>query len=392
MNLTRRSFLVSTLAATTVRSQTIPAALPVAVIGHTGAGNYGHGLDTMWLSLPETKIVAVADANEKGLEAAKQRLKVETGYLDYKKMLAEVKPTLVAVCPRHIDQHQNMILDCIDSGVRGIYVEKPFVRTPAEADEVIARAEKKKVKIAVAHRNRYHPVLPVLRQLLKEETIGRVLEIRARGKEDQRGGGLDLWVLGSHLLNLITYFAGKPLTCTANIYQNGKLARPADVKKGDEGVGLIVGDEIHAQFEMEAGFPVYFDSVKGAGIGSAGFGLQIIGNKGIIDVRADKEPAAHLLRGSPFQPSPEARSWIPITSGGIGKPEPIEGLEKLMIQHTLAGRDLIQAVQKDQTPLCHEKEAALTIEMIAAVFASHVQNGQRVSIPLKDRGNPLEKW
>ncbi|MFN5897235.1 MAG: gfo/Idh/MocA family oxidoreductase, partial [Planctomyces sp.] len=29
------------------------AAVRVAVIGHTGRGNYGHGLDTMWQQIPE---------------------------------------------------------------------------------------------------------------------------------------------------------------------------------------------------------------------------------------------------------------------------------------------------------------------------------------------------
>ena len=38
----------------------------VAVIGHTGKGNYGHGIDTVWLKVPQCEIVAVADADEKG--------------------------------------------------------------------------------------------------------------------------------------------------------------------------------------------------------------------------------------------------------------------------------------------------------------------------------------
>ena len=38
----------------------------VAVIGRTGRGNYGHDLDTVWLDLPETEIVAVADEDEAG--------------------------------------------------------------------------------------------------------------------------------------------------------------------------------------------------------------------------------------------------------------------------------------------------------------------------------------
>ena len=38
----------------------------VGVIGDTDRGGYGHGLDTVWLGLPETKIVGVSDPVEAG--------------------------------------------------------------------------------------------------------------------------------------------------------------------------------------------------------------------------------------------------------------------------------------------------------------------------------------
>ena len=361
----------------------------VAVIGHTGRGDYGHGLDTMWLQLPDTELVAVADADAQGLQAALKRLKIRTGFADYRKMLAEVKPDIVAICPRHIDQHHEMLLAAIQAGARGIYIEKPFCRTPAEADEVLASAERRKTRIAVAHRNRYHPVLPVIQKLLAEDTLGRVLEIRARGKEDQRGGALDLWVLGSHVLNLSTVFAGRPLACSAAVLQNGKPATRADVKDGDEGVGPLVGNEIHARFEMERGIPVFFDSIADAGSASVGFGLQLIGTKGIIDLRTDKEPLAQMRLGNPFEPTSEPRAWVPLSTAGVGKPEPIMGLDKRLAAHLVSGRDLLAALQENREPLCNLREAATTIEMISAVFESHRTGGQRVTLPLKVRQNPM---
>ena len=36
----------------------------VAVMGHTGRGNYGHGIDRVWLDLPRCEVIAVADACE----------------------------------------------------------------------------------------------------------------------------------------------------------------------------------------------------------------------------------------------------------------------------------------------------------------------------------------
>ena len=41
----------------------------VGIVGRTGRGNYGHALDTAWLAVPQTKIVAVADDDKAGLAA-----------------------------------------------------------------------------------------------------------------------------------------------------------------------------------------------------------------------------------------------------------------------------------------------------------------------------------
>ncbi|HRX54352.1 MAG TPA: Gfo/Idh/MocA family oxidoreductase, partial [Verrucomicrobiales bacterium] len=110
----RRTFLSSALAvaaaAPGLTSRAGGGPLRVAVIGHTGRGNYGHGIDTVWLHLPETKIVAVSDPDEKGRADALKRLQTTEGYADYRGMLEKVRPDLVAVCPRHVDQHRDMVL------------------------------------------------------------------------------------------------------------------------------------------------------------------------------------------------------------------------------------------------------------------------------------------
>ena len=63
----------------------------MGVIGHTGRGNYGHGLDTVWQKLPDTEIEAVADAHVNGLANARKRLQVPQGFADYREMLRKVK-------------------------------------------------------------------------------------------------------------------------------------------------------------------------------------------------------------------------------------------------------------------------------------------------------------
>lgn len=387
----RRHFLITASAASLASNLRAEggAKLRVAVIGHTGHGNYGHGIDTMWATLPMTEVVAVADADDKGLAAALKKLKVTKGYADYHQMLKEAKPDLVGIGPRYIDEHRDMCLAAISAGAKGIYMEKPFCRTLAEADEIIAAAEKTGTKIAIAHRNRWHPVLPVIQDLIKQGTMGQFLEVRCRGKEDKRGGGLDLWVLGSHVLNLGVYFAGNPVACTATVLQDGRPVTKADVKEGDEGVGPLAGNEVHARFETASGIPIFFDSLHDAGTKEAGFGMQLIGSKGIIDLRMDTDPIAHFLKGTSLGPVKEPRTWVPLTTGGIDKPEPLEGISKRVMAHTVGGEDLIAAIKENREPLCGAKDGRTGLEMISAVFESHRLNGQRVTLPLKTRENPL---
>ncbi len=361
----------------------------VAVIGHTGRGNYGHGLDVMWRKIPSAEVVAIADANEAGLAAAQKRLPNAKGFSDYTMMLNTVRPEIVAVAPRYVDQHHAMCMAAIAAGARGIYVEKPFCQSPREADEIVAACETKNVKLAVAHRNRYHGALPIIKQLLANGEIGPLLEIRSRGKEDHRGGSQDLWVLGCHLVNLAEYFAGPAIACSGMLYQDGRPCTSDDLRVGDEGIGTIAGNEVHARFEMTSGTPLFFDSIQNHGNTDAGFGLQLIGTEGIVDLRIDREPLAHFQRGNPHNPWLPDRRWLPITTAGIDQPEPIANLSTQIASHQAAGEDLIASIEQDRPPLCDAAAGRSTIEMICAVFASHLRGGQRVEIPLTQREHPL---
>lgn len=389
----RRHFLAtSTLAAGGIAFAESGKPRRVGIIGHTGRGNFGHGLDSVWLNIPDAEIVVVSDPDEAGLKKELAKLKVgpEAGFSDYKKMLAETKPEFVSVCPRHVDQHRDMCLAAIEAGVRGLYVEKPFLRTPKECDEVLAAAENTGAKIAVAHRNRYHPALPVIDKMIEGGALGRLLEIRVRGKGDRRGGAEDLWVLGTHTLNLATYFGGAPKTCSAVLLQDGKPVGEEDVDlEGSEGLGALAGNEVHARYLLESGLIATFDSIANDETDSAGFGLMLIGSEGIVNIQADRNPLAHFLKANPFAPFTDPKAWEAVTTGGVGKPdlEP-EAVTKVQ-NHVTPIMDLIAAVDEGREPVCSAKEGAQAVEMVCATFESHRQDGKAVAFPLEQRENGL---
>jgi len=365
--------------------------LRVAVIGHTGRGDYGHGLDTAWTRIAETQVVAVADADQAGLTAAQKRLRVDAGFRDYREMLEKVQADVVAVCSRHPDQHRDMIVAATASGAKAIYVEKPFCRNPAEADAIRAACMSGGTKLAVAHRNRYHPTLQAIDKLIADGGIGKPLEIRGRGKGDRRGGAEDLWVLGSHVLNLVHYFGGAAKTCSAILRQDGQPVTAEHVRDGNEALGPIAGNELNARYELSDGLVAYFDSIANDGVASEGFGLRIVGSEGMIDIKCDQFPIAHLIPGNPWRKPVEPARWIEITSAGVGKPEPIADLKSVLSGHILPIRDLLGTLGTDRQPLCSIDEGAMTVEMICATFASHRAGGRTVEIPLLSRDNELTK-
>ena len=379
----RRDFLTATamaLSAALLRAQSADRPLTVGVIGHTGQGNYGHGEDAVWLKIPQTTIAAVADADPKGLAAAAKKLGGVKAFADYRAMLAETKPDIAAICARHIHEHRDMIVAAIEAGVKGIYIEKPFVRTLAEADEVVKLCATRGVRLAIAHRNRYHPVLETVRKLVAAGEIGELKEVRVRGKQDQRGGGLDLWVLGGHGFNLATLFTGPAISCEATVLVEGRPATKADIHPGDEGVGPIVGDEVHARYETKSGIPLYFDSKKGTWTPGTPFGARLIGSKGVISLQIDEEPLAVLER--------EGRKF-PITTAGIGQAEPIKDIKLVNGGHHGAVRDLLAAIAEKREPLCGPEAGRETVELTLAVFASFAAGGKKVALPLTDRLHPL---
>jgi hypothetical protein len=127
------------------------APLRVAAIGRTGRGDWGHAIDQLWGGVEGAALVAVADESEDALAKAVERNKLDASrpgvvHRDWKVMLTEAKPDIVAICMRHIDCHAEMAIAAAEAGVKGIFMEKPFVRTLAENeleradDDGLARA------------------------------------------------------------------------------------------------------------------------------------------------------------------------------------------------------------------------------------------------------------
>ena len=106
----------------------------------------------------------------------------------------------------------------------------------------------------------------------------------------------------------------------------------------------------------------------------------MIGTKGVISLQIDEEPLAILERDG---------QKTPITTAGIGKPEPIKDIKLVNGGHHGAVRDLIAAIADKRQPLCGPEAGRETVELTLGVFASFAAGGKKVALPLADRQHPL---
>jgi predicted dehydrogenase len=368
-------------------------ALTVAAIGRTGRGDWGHQIDEIWAGVPGTKLAAVADENEAGLAQAVARHKLDpgAGFRDWKKMLADVKPDIVAVCMREIDCHAEMAIAAAAAGAKGVFMEKPFVPTPADADRVIAACTKADTKLGLAFVNRHAATFAAVRDLIEDGRIGKVLELRGRGKEDKRGGGQDLWVLGCHVLDLMTALGGAAQWCEASVTAGGRPITRADAAEGPEGIGLIAGDAVAAMFGLADGATGYFASVREAGLKQPNFGLTVVGTTGAIHIRPDQMPQAYL-REAPLWRVDKEFPWQPIGAAGVGDEAAAKTPEERTAERMGWGRraavDLVDAIVEGREPETGMYAGLATVEMTAAVFKSAIE-GKRVTLPIQPRTNPF---
>ena len=351
-----------------------------AAIGRTGGGNYGHGLHLAYKGLENVEFVAVADPNAAGREKAKADTGAQRDYADYREMLEKEELDMVSVCPRWVDCHLEMVLTCIEAGCH-VYCEKPISMSLEDGDTMVDAAERAGLKMAVAHQGVYLPGVQKIKSMLDEGRIGQVQAIYAHGKQDSRGGGEDMIVLGTHLFNMMRYFVGDVAWMSAHVTSEGHEIIPDDVREGNEPVGLLAGDCINSYFAFRSGVSGFFDSRKDQAGSSARYGMEIVGSEGMISLRGGTASSVAIYPHPLWAPTDTSQKWERLSLDDT----------PLYTGNQIAIIDLMDAVENDREPISSGRAAVAALEMILGAYESQI-TGQRVMFPMKNRKHPLERF
>lgn len=352
--------------------------LRAAVIGHTGRGDYGHGLEGIFKDRTGIELVGLSDPDPGARTRMATRMGAARSYGDYRELLEKERPNLVSVAMRHCDQHAEVVAACLRAGAH-CYVEKPFTRSPAESDPLLAFASEKGLRIAVAHTMRMMPQVLRLRSAVGEGLIGELREMTAWGKQDARAGGEDLMVLGTHLFDLMRMFAGDPLSVSATVLERGKGITSASRRLVKDNVGWVAGDQVAASFDFGNGVRGSFGSDGRLRETIGHWGIELMGSKGVARINCDLVPQVHVMSTTGWSDAGRIDTWKPIGTTKETAPD-----------HNLAPvSDWLEAVRVGREPECSGRNAAWAVEMVAGVYAAALGGG-RVHFPLSDRRHPLD--
>ncbi len=363
--------------------------LKAAVLGHTGAGNFGHGLDVVFNRLDGVRLVAISDEDDVGLEKAHTKTGAINGYESYRELFENEQPDIVAVAPRWTDQHHAMVEAALIAGAH-VYCEKPFTRTLKEADELLKLAEDNNLKIAVAHQMRCDPYLKRFHAEQKE-LIGELLEMRVYGKMDHRVGGEDMLVLGTHLFDIVRLFGGEVQYCTARISKDGSPAIAEDAHESKkENLGPLLGDSIRAEFVMDSGISVTFISDERYRDVVGPWGIEFIGTKSTMRLFANHPPTFSLLeRGDPGSTDrfETWKQWPEVDGEYHPMFEKLTGMDSA---NRRVIKDFLDAIENDREPESSGERAMKALEMIHGVWQAGATM-KRAYFPLSNRLHPLSE-
>lgn len=352
--------------------------LRVGIIGDTKSGGYGHKLHAGFKACKAVELIAVADEDPVGLRATALDLGNLERFTSYQAMLNNVDLDAVVVAPRDVQRHEEYVMASLDAGC-SVYCEKPFTQDLAQADRLLAFAEKRGLTLAVALPGGHEPrFLDVLKRI-RENEIGKVLSVRGLCKWDTRGGGEDALVLGLHLVDLSRRILGEARSVFAHVSQRQSAITKSDARLGGEGVGLVAGDAFLAVVTHKSGIVSTLESYK-CEIEDRSlqpYRLEIIGTNGTIIHRAPYADGSTWINEN-SSPHPNDAGWKRIAYKK----------DDYLSHHTRAAYDFVYSVRNNQVPMTSGKDGMLDLEIIHAAYISALKN-QVVSLPLENREHPL---
>jgi len=141
-------------------------------IGAIGYGYWGPNVVRNLHTVRECRVVSICDTNPEALRCARQAYPNVEITSDSSQLFSSPQIDAVAVITP-VWTHFELAKAALENG-KHVFVEKPFTCTAEQADELIALADRKNLKIMVDHTFLFTGAVKKIRQLIEDGTLGRL--------------------------------------------------------------------------------------------------------------------------------------------------------------------------------------------------------------------------
>lgn len=175
-------------------------------VGVIGVGSMGQNHARLYAELG-CEFVGVSDTNPENGKVIAEKYRTKY-YPDYHDLLDKVDAVSIAV-PTTL--HHSVVMDCLEAGVHCL-VEKPIAFTIEESADMIAAADKRRLKLAVGHIERFNPAVIKLKEVIDRGILGQVLIISTRRVGPYVPRIRDVGVVvdsATHDIGVVRYLIGK---------------------------------------------------------------------------------------------------------------------------------------------------------------------------------------
>jgi predicted dehydrogenase len=147
-------------------------------VGAVGCGYWGPNLIRNLRQLPDCHLKVICDSSEQRLSHMRRMHPGVSTTPRFEQLLgdAELDAVIVATPVRF---HYEMAKACLEAG-KHVFIEKPMARTVAEAEELVALADRQGLVLMVGHTFLFSPAVRRMKQIVDAGDIGEVQYISAR--------------------------------------------------------------------------------------------------------------------------------------------------------------------------------------------------------------------
>lgn len=300
---------------------------------------------------PRTGIRAVSSRNEEVCKTVQNTHSIPRYYTDYRAMLEAESLDIVSVCTP-IATHHDIVMACVDAGVKAIFCEKTLSYDIGEAEEMVGACEERGIVFAVNFVKRWDSIYLHVHDLLANGAIGPLQTIVGYG-------ATALHTSTSHLIDIMCLYTGTPLWVVGEETEGD--VRKVHGLEDPGGIGLVKFDSGAIGFiKGSSRSPMQYMSE-----------LDILGERGRIRITDDgREVSVFAFAETSASPGSGYESLLDV---GTSLPPTNERMVD-------AVADIVDCIVSKEQPRSNGRSSLSTLRIIDGIRRSAENDNARIPV------------